>query len=286
MADEAPQTTDQSGAIGALFNTDATPAPEGPTTQAAGDTPPVVEPPEQFQAGRLPKQFHREDGNHDYDGLSKSWFELRQGHAAQSARVKELERQLSTTEEPWESYSGDFDWDAVKQRAPNAYLGGESDNQAAMALLQRLHEAGVPKAKAAKAVGDYYAALDGLVGETPSAVEQRKAAVAYLGPNGSTMAQEVQTFLESRAAVKPFSDDEMETLGRMTRSGPALSILWQLSRRSAGASPPSTVEAATVADPETEKAEAAKMLGVDEATWQRDKAAIIARFNRAYGEAA
>ena len=286
MDGEAAPTTDQSSAISALFSTDATPAPEAPTTQAAGDTPPVVEPPEQFQAGRLPKQFHREDGQHDYDGLTKSWFELRQGHAAQSARVKELERQLSTTDEPWESYSGDFDWDAVKQRAPNAYLGGEADNQAAMSLLKRFHEAGLPKAKAAKAVGDYYADLDGMVGTTPTEVEQRKSAVAYLGPNGGTMAQEVQAFLESRAAVKPFSDEELATLGQMTRSGPALSILWQLSRRHTGAPPPSAVEASTVTDPETERREAAKMLGVDEATWQRDKAAILARFNRAYGEAA
>ena len=279
MADEA-QTNDIAG----LF-AEPPAAPETPETSAVGDTP-VVEPPEEYQPGRVPRQFFKDDGKHDYEGLTKSWFELRQGHAQQSARVKELERQLSTTDEPWEAYSGDFDWDAVKQRAPNAYLGGSEDNEAAMSLLRRFHEAGLPKAKAAKAVGDYYADLDKLVGETPSVADQRKAAVAHLGTNGATMAQEVQTFLESRNAVKPFTPDEMAALELMTRSGPALSILWQLSRRSASGAPPTAAEASAITDPEVERAEANRALGVSDKEWQANKAAIIARWNRAHGVAA
>ena len=285
MPDEANGTTppDQSKAIANLFDGGENPSTDTPDTTAAGDTT-TVEVPEQYEAGRLPKQFHREDGKHDYEGLTKSWFELRKGHSEQSARVKELERQVSTMDEPWEAYSGDFDWESVKQRAPNAYTGGGADNEAAMSLLRQLHGAGLPKAKAAKAISDYYADLDKMVGETPSEAEQRKAAVASLGTNGPTMAREVQTFLESRAAVNPFSEDEMRVLGSMTRSGPALSILWRLSRQGASTSPPGSAEGVTrTVDPEQEKLEAVKGFQVSDEDWHRNKDAIIARWARANG---
>ena len=282
----AAEGGDQKDAIAKLFGGGGggeTKPVEGSGTAAAGEQQ-TVEPPEQFQAGRLPKQFAREDGKHDYDGLSKSWFDTRAALSAQQARVKELEGQLRTTDEPWEAYSGDFDWDAVKERAPNAYTGGGADNDAAMSLLRRLHDAGVPKSKAAKAVADYYADLDKIVGETPAEDEQRKAAVSHLGTNGPAMAQEVRTALESRAAATPFKDDELEVLDAMTRSGPGLSILWRLTRAGASSAPPTASgNVVQLRDPETLKAEARKGLGVSDEDWRKNKYAAIAAYADAHG---
>ena len=284
-AGEGEQQTDQSGAIAKLFGSGEEAKPETPETTAAGDGSGGVELPEQYQEGRVPKQFHREDGKHDYEGMTKSWFELRKGHAEQSARVKELEGQLRTTDEPWEAYSGDFDWEAVKQRAPNAYLGGEAENEAAMSLLKHLHVAGVPKAKAAKAVADYYADLDKLVGQIPTEEEQRKAAVGHLGVNGAQMAQEVQTWLTSRSSVKPFPEDELRELGRLTRSGPGLSLLWQFMRSGTNGSGPPTGQGtgSPVVDPEKERVEARRGLGVSDEEWKTNRAAAIARWAQANG---
>ena len=153
-----------------------------------------------------------------------------------------------------------------------------------MSLLRHLHGTGLSKAKAAKAIGDYYADLDKMVGETPSADEQRKAAIAHLGTNGGTMVREVQTWLETRAAVSPFSDDEMRVLESMTRSGPALSILWRLSRSGGSAAPPNAGDTAVpVRDEAKEKAAARKSLGVSDDEWNRNKDAIIARYADTHG---
>ena len=279
MADEA-----QAQDIGALFGDEAKPVETQTGGSPSGDEAPREEV-ELYVEGRLPKQFHRDDGKHDIDGLSKSWFDLRRGHAEQSARVKELEKQLRTSDEPWEAYSADIDWESLKEKAPKAYLGGEVENKPVMALLHRMHQAGIGKDVSRKVLAEYYADLDGMV-EAPKTPEERRAeAVRYLGVNGEAMAREVRTWLETQSRARPFTDDVMGVLGGMLQSGPALHFLHELARGGRSTAPPSgRPEIASNADPERERVEARKALGVSDEEWRKNKTAILARYRQAYGE--
>ena len=291
MADEAQtgatpeeQQTGGATAIDALFDGKA-PAPPPESTGGA-----PADPPEQFQVGRVPKPFYREDGNHDYDGLSKSWFDTRDSYERAKTRISELEKAAAEgVPEAFEAYAAGMDWAAVKERAPNAYVSDEEENAAATALLRRAHQHGIPLAKARAMIGDYYEDLNGMVGAPKDAAEVRRDVLQYLGPNGQQQLSEVQEFLKSRAAVKPFNAEEMDVIGQMLSSGVATSLLWQLSRSGASTMPPGNgmVDTGTRVDPEREKQEAAKMLGtLDPQEWQKNKAEAIARWQRANPEAA
>ena len=282
MADEATQadaTPPESaqGAIGALFGQQQPQgAPEG-ETPAEGQQ----EAPETYVAGRVPKAFYREDGAHDYEGMTKSWFDTRSALQTAQARVKELEAaSAGLAPEQWEAYAKQLDWDAVASRAPNAYLGGGEENQAAMALLRRVHEQGMPLNKAQAFVEAYYEDLNALVPEHKSDDERLKAAVGSLGPNGPSIAQEVQRWLETQHSASAFTDGQLAVLRQMTHDGTALSLLQRLARQGGSAAPPTATGLADTkaVDPKAEQVEVRKLLGtLDEAEWTRNKAAILAR---------
>ena len=247
-------------AIGALFGQNA---PQG---APEGGTPPEgqQEAPESYVAGRVPKAFYREDGKHDIDGLSKSWFDTRSAYQSAQARIKELESAAAEgAPEAWEGYSQKLDWDAVAKRAPNAYLGGGADNQAAMALLKRAHEQGMSLNKAQAFVEAYYEDLNGLVPERQSDEDRLKAAVGSLGPNGPVIAQEVRTWLESEHSQRAFTQDQLVVLKQMTHDGTAMSLLQRLMRQGGSAPPPNALpgSAGTTADPKARKAEIERELG-------------------------
>ena len=236
-----------------------------------------VELPEVYQEGRVPKAFYREDGNHDINGLSKSWHDTRQALAARDARIKELEQ--GQAELPgWDEYAKLMGWDAVREAAPNSFQ--EGTEAAGEALLRRMHQAGVPADKASEAIKGYFSDLDGLIGEVPSDADLRKAAVAHLGVQGTAMAADVSNWIKTQHTTQAFSDDELAVLGKMAQNGPALGLLWKLSRAGArSAAPPSEGGGVTtMTDPEQEKREALKQLGtLDTKDWQRNGAAYIAR---------
>ena len=175
-----PGTPGGPESIAALFGGD--PPPTGENTPPEGDrTPP--ETPEEYVPGRVPKQFHRADGKHDYEGMAKSWFDTRKEHDLAKARIKELEGAQDQVP-GWEEYAGAVDWDEVAKKAPNAYVkpAEGQDNPAATAMLRRLHEGGMPPARAKKFVEDYYSDLSGMIPERKPPEELRKSAIAYLRP--------------------------------------------------------------------------------------------------------
>ena len=223
--------------IAKLFSGDKT---QDSNASAGNDTTPT-EPVEEYVEGRMPKAFHREDGNHDIEGLKKSWFETRKSHDLLKARLKELEK--SAADVPaWDAWAAEIDWKAVAEGAPNAYLVPEEgqENRAAMSLARRLHEQGIPTAKANAALANYYADLNAIMPEAKTAEDLRKAAVAYQGPNGQSVMDEVKTGLASRAAKRAWSKEEMTVLDSMLSNGPAVAVLHQLIRTSAGAAPPNS----------------------------------------------
>ena len=266
------------GAISALFGQ------QPPQGTPPGDTPPTgqQEAPETYVEGRVPKAFYRDDGQHDYNGLTKSWFDTRSAYQSAQARIKELEAAaVAAAPESWEGYSQKFDWDAVAQRAPNAYLGGGDENTAAVALLKRVHEAGVPLAKASELVGAYYEDLNGLVPEHKPDAERLKDAVGSLGPNGPAIAQEVQSWLETQHATQPFTEHQLGVLKQMTHDGTALSLLQRLARQGASASPPTSLPGtggATV-DPKARRLEIERKLGsLSDAEFAAQKEALQAEW--------
>ena len=278
MPDEANTPQGAPEDISALFG--GTPAtgtpPEG--------TPPTEAPeaPETYVQGRVPKAFFRSDGNHDYDGLAKSWFDTRSAYQSAQARIKELEAAGGAPEE-WEAYAAAMDWDAVRERAPNAYVGGGAENRAAMSLLKRLHEQGVPSAKAKVLVGDYYEDLHGLLPEVKDEAERRKEAIGALGPNGPAIADEVKTWLTSQHAVRPFTEHQLAALKQMTLDGTALSLLQRLSRQGASTVPPGAppgIDAEKV-DPKARLAALEKRMGeMTDAEFAREKDALEAEWRQ------
>ena len=286
MADETKGngTTPPQGApgdISALFGEGAATTPRG-----EGETPPTeaAEAPETYIEGRVPKAFYREDGKHDYNGLSKSWFDTRSAYQTAQARIKELEAAAAeSAPEAWEGYSGKFDWDAVGTRAPNAYLGGDEENRAAMALLRRVHEQGVPLAKAQALVESYYEDLNGLVPERQSDEDRLKAAVGSLGPNGPAIASEVQAWLAGQHARQAFSTDQLEVLKQMTHDGTALSLLQRLARQGTSTAPPATLPGthAEKVDPAARRAELEKRMGaMTDAEFAAQKDALEAEWRQ------
>ena len=286
MADEA------STSIANLFPDTAPAAQEASPVTAADGTPETpAEPAEQYVPGRVPKAFYREGGDHDYDGLSKSWFDTRSAYETAQARIRELEGAQEKMPETFESYAKEMDWKAVAEKAPKAYKGSAEDgtNKAALSLLKRAYENGVPMAKARAMVTDFYADLDEFMPDPIAPEEARKSAVGYLGPNGASMEAEVKEWLVSREARKPFTAPEQAVLAQMVRNGPALSLLWEFTRSAGAAAPPGGVEhmSSAIKDPEVEKREATKLLGtLDDAEWHRNKDAIVARWRAAHPEAA
>ena len=265
MADETQGngTTAPQGApgdISALFGEGAT-HPKGEGTSPPTEAP---EPPETYVEGRVPKAFYREDGQHDYNGLSKSWFDTRSAYQTAQARIKELEAAAAeSAPEAWEAYAAKLDWEAVKARAPNAYLGGGDENTAAMALLRRLHEQGMPLTKAQAFTEAYYEDLNGLVPERRSDDERLKAAVGSLGPNGPAIASEVQSWLAGQHARQAFSTDQLEVLKQMTHDGTALSLLQRLARQGASTAPPGALPGMETekVDPAARRAELERRMG-------------------------
>ena len=280
MAEENTAPEGAQGAIGALFG-QGTPQPEG-----GGETPPEgqQEAPEGYVEGRVPKAFYREDGNHDYNGLAKSWFDTRSAYQASQARIKELEAAaVSEAPEAWEGYSQKLDWEAVRARAPNAYLGGGADNEAAMALLRRAHEQGMPLSKAQAFVESYYEDLNGLVPEVKSDEDRLKAAVGALGPNGPAIAREVQSWLESQHGKQAFTAEQLQVLKQMTHDGTALSLLQRLARQGGSTVPPTSLPGTggTQVDPKARRAEIEKRLGeLSDADFAREMPALRAEWEQ------
>ena len=276
MADENTSSDD---AINALFG--STPPAEPPAEPPKSD-----EGDGEWRPGYVPKAFRAEDGTlRSMDELTKSWYDGRQHITTLSARVKELEAAgAAGVSETFEQYHQAMDWDALAEKAPNAYRGGGAENQAAMGLLQALHNAGVPDAKAHAAVAEYYTTLNGMVPEVKDEETLRKEAVAHLGPNGTSMAEEVKGFLQAKARQHPFNEQEMEVIGQMVNYGPGLSVLWQLSRQAGSTAPPTATGAADTraVDPEQAKKDVFRKLGtLDEAQWAANKDAIIAEWRQA-----
>ena len=283
MAEEATQTGENApesaqGAIGALFGQSA---PQ-PTGEGESGVQAQQEAPEVYVEGRVPKAFYREDGQHDIAGLSKSWFDTRSAYQSAQARIKELEKAAAEgAPEAWEGYAGKLDWDAVAKRAPNAYLGGGDENTAAMALLRRAHEAGMPLSKAQSFVEGYYEDLNGLVPEHRPDEERLKDAVGSLGPNGPAIAQEVQGWLESQHAKQPFTEHQLGVLKQMTHDGTALSLLQRLARQGTSAAPPASLPGTTAAtvDPKARREQIERRLGeLSDAEFAREMPALRAEW--------
>ena len=255
-----------------------------PPAEPRPETPP--EPAEEFQAGRVPKAFYREDGKHDYDGLSKSWFDTRAALAQQQARVRELEEAAKGSDLPWEQYHADFDWDTVQQAAPNAYKGGGADNEAAMSLLRRLHAAGVSKEKASAAVNGYYADLEKVLGEAPTPQERRAQALAAHGANGPAMEAEVKTWLQSRAANGGFSEAETDLLRGIAHSGTGLGLLHKLSRANGSTPPPSPTRTGPgpELDPNRAEADIREALRLPDDEWRKRRKSVLAQAKELWGE--
>ena len=235
--------------VAKLFNPEA---PADPP-QGGGDGTPA-DPPEEYVVGRVPKQFYREDGKHDIEGLVKSWFDTKKDRDGLAAQVKQA--QADAGDMPtFEAYNAEIDWDAIRKSAPNAWLLPEGEeNKAATALVQRLHQQGVPVAKAKAAVASYWQDLNAMTPARKSADELRQAAVAHLGPNGAAMMDEVKNGLASRASKRAWTEGEMAEIRGLLLSGPGTSLLHQLLRTGGSAAPPNTTSTAPVQTVEQERA--------------------------------
>ena len=290
MSDETNTAGDEA-AVNALFgdaesppeSSPNTPAPTETTTSADASpgesTAEVVD--ETPRAGYVPKAWRGDDGkfNGDFDGLFKSWHDGRQHVGALQARVKELEAANKTlVPETSADYTNTFDYAAFSAKAPNVEMSDDGTNAAVEDMLKAVHKAGIPVKKAQAFVTGYFEAVNEHLApeEVKDEATLRKEAVAYLGPNGPQVMEDVKGFLTARARTMPFTKDQMSVLGHLMGNGPALSLLHSLARSGSSVAPPSAASTATVS-PEQAKADARKLLGADNATWQAQKAEILAK---------
>ena len=255
-------------------------APEGTQTPSVADAEP------EWKDGYVPKAFRGDDGgfNGDQNAVFKSWTDTKRHNTALAAKVKELETAASASavDAKESDYLNEFDFDALKERAPRAYVGGERDNAIVTDMLKLGHKHGLPVSKVHAFVADYFAGINEYLpdpAEEKDDATLRKEATAYLGPNGQQMMQDIQGFLAARARVNPLPKDQVAVLGEMLKSGPASALLHSLARSAGSRALPSGHEATAPADPEQAKRAAYKMLGASDEEWaaHRDEYLAAAR---------
>ena len=295
MADESTngagtQDGGQAAAIEAMFS--GQPAPTGeqrtddPTTTAAGGgapTPPVdPNTDDAWTEGYVPKSFRNEAGefNGNQDAVFKSWMDGRQ-------RISQLEKQIADAAKAApplpsaDEYVAGMDWEALKAKAPNAYVGGEAENPVVVNLLKQLHAAGLTQDKAHETVLGYLGSLNEHVGEQKDEATARAEALAHLGPNGPQIAEQVKARILTLAGRQAIPDAQMAVLGQMMLNGPALALLDRLTAYGGSVAPPgaSTI---TVIDQDKAKADARKKLGTLSAEdWAKNKERYIAEWRAA-----
>ena len=240
----------------------------------------------------MPKAFRGTDGgwNGDQDAVFKSWYDGRQRITALEAENASLKRTSNAGVPASASeYVDTYDFDALERRAPRMYAGGGRDNPVVADLLKLGHTHGVPVAKMQALATDYFAGMDPHLEEPKDEATLRKEAIAHLGPNGQTIYEDLKGKLTAYARTRPLSETAQAVAKQMLLSGPAAAFLYEVMSAATanGAAPPSHAEAQALVDPEQERREAHKGLGVlDDAEWRANKDALIARWLRAHPEQA
>ena len=294
MADESTngagtQAGGQAAAIEALFTgapaetqeTDPGVIAAGGLSQGTGPAPdPHAD--DAWTEGYVPKSFRNEAGefNGNQDAVFKSWMDGRQ-------RISQLEKQIADAAKAAaplpsaDEYIAGMDWEALAQKAPNAYVGGEAENPVVVNLLRQAHAAGLTQDKAQEMVIGYLGSLNEHVEPQRDEATARAEALAHLGPNGPQIAEQVKARLQTLAQRQAIPEPQMAVLGQMMLNGPALALLDRLTAYGGSVAPPgaSTI---TVVDQEKAQAEARRKLGtLDAADWAKNKARYIAEWNAA-----
>ena len=278
------ETSGGEAAVNALFG--GAGAPEGASKEAQQSAEGT------WHDGYIPKMWRDETGafNGDTNGVLKSWYHGQQQVSKLQTDLDSLRAERSAAEAAMPNtteYVDDFDYDALADRAPNmiAKGGGKEENTILASFLTLAHKHGVPMAKAHALAGDYFEALNADVPEYKEPEQQRKEAVAHLGPNGAQMVEDVRGFLAQRARTSPFNAEQMDVIKGMLHNGPALALLHNLSRTTGASTTPPSVARISQVDMEQERREALKALGsLDGEEWARNKDAILARVRRAHPE--
>ena len=283
--DAAPEQSGGEAAVNALFSTDE--APKGgegtadPGAEAAGGQ--GAEADDAWTPGYVPKAWRGEDGkfNGDMDAVFKSAMDGRQHISRLNAQIEEL-KQASNAGVPEQSqYVDGFDYAALAQKAPNMVAAsGRDDNPVLVSFLESAHKNGIPMAKAHAMAVEYFEGLNAEAPEYKEPEQQRKDAIAYLGPNGAQMNEDIKGFLAARARHAPFSEDQMGVLKGMLHSGPGMSLLHNLARTTGASTVPPSAAAASTVDPEQERAEVMRDLGLPDHEFAQNKEAILARARR------
>lgn len=277
MADEA------TSAIDALF--DGAPAPDETATRPEDTRPPEGDgPSEEFL-----KTLHGADGAIDGAKAAKMAWDNKRAFAQQAARLAELEKAREPAPDSVEGYLRDFDRAALKEKAPRAFLGNEADEEALKRAFEAARANGMSVKQAQGFVADYYGRLNELLPEpdTRPAAERSKAAreaAQREHPNGTLIAGDVQAWLSRRHATEAFSEKELGVIGGMLETPEGLGLLWRLSRQGRAA-PADLGGHRAISDPDEERRKTFEALGtLDQAEWNRNKDAIIARYKRARPE--
>ena len=302
MADEAtngvaegatPETSGGEAAVNALF--DQAPAETGEgegAPETSSQVAAATEGDDAWSAGYVPKAFRGPDGafTGDTDAVFKSWMDGRQQVSRLNAQIAELKRTDASDGASGvadeKQYIDEFDYAGLAERAPNmiAPEGGREANSVLATFLEHARAAGVPMGRAHAMANAYFEALNADAPEYKEPEEQRKDAVAYLGPNGTQMVEDVKGFLGSRARHAPFSKAQMDVIESLVHSGPGLSLLHNLSRTVGASTAPPSQTQVTQVDIDREREAVMRDLGLPDAEFRKQKEGILARARRAFPE--
>ena len=122
-------------------------------------------------------------------------------------------------------YAKGFDLEALAKASP-AFTGTDAQKQQLGEFFQRAHVAGIPVQQAHKLAFEEWKGREA----PPTAEALRADAIKHLGPNGPTMAKEVETAMVALERRQAFSDSERAVVSTLAQSGPGLGVLWRLVR--------------------------------------------------------
>lgn len=245
-------------AVEAAESADKVEAVDGRTLNFAGGTAAPREP-----GGRpehIPAKFWKATaadptlGEVNTEAWAKAWKDAETFASRLKAENDEFRKgeKVGSAPDKVEDYWTGYDTAALAKAAPKAFQGGEADNATLVEFFKAAQGAGLPTDKARAMFGAFMGGLHGAIPDEKPAAEQRKEAIASLGPHGAKMAEDVKGYLTEMHKRAPFTAAELNELEEMVRHGPTLSLLYSLSRgRTSGRQAPPAAPAG-VSDVHTE----------------------------------
>ena len=223
----------------------------------------------------------------DGEKALKSAWDTKRALTTAQQRLAELEKAAPAIPATVDGYYEALDKAKLSELAPKVYQADvEADEASLKQMFESARQSGMGVKQAQAFVEAHYQRLnDGAPERDTRSDEERSMAAREAAmaahPNGKLIAGDVQAWLEQRHTSTPFTDGEIGAIGRMMETSDGLALLWRLSRQGGAAPPDLAGSTAGPVDAEEERREITRQLGtLDPEEWEKNKDAIIARYNR------